>query len=169
MIVLTYTIIKEQPSRRAMHETQHRAGRLLLCEALGCGEEELRDCLRYHDNGKPFLPEGPFFSISHSGQLVLLAVDEEAEIGCDIEDLSRTVQNEARIRERILRIAPELAAFEKEDMPLLELWVRFEAQLKAGGAGRTEVLHIAQGYIAAVCSRAKNSGEIKILQKYCEI
>ena len=169
MIVLTYTIIKEQRSRRAMQEAQHRAGRLLLCETLGCNEDELRGRLRYHENGKPYLPEGPFFSISHSGQLVLLAVDEEAEIGCDAEDLSRTVRNEEGIRQRILTLAPELADLEQDDIPLLELWVRFEAQLKAGGVGETVVLPVAEGYIAAVCSRAKNSGEIKIIQKYCEI
>ena len=169
MIELAYTIIKEQNGRRAMHETQHRAGRLLLCEALGCNEEELRTRLKFHENGKPYLPEGPFFSISHSGQLVLLAVDEEAEIGCDVEALSRTVRKEERIRERVLRMVPALAALEKDGMPLLELWVRFEAQLKAGRAGRTVLVKVAEGYIAAVCSRAKNSGEIKISQKYFEI
>ena len=169
MIELVYTLIKEQAGRRAMHDAQHRAGRLLLCEALGCGEAELRARLKYHENGKPYLPEGPFFSISHSGRLVMLAVDEEAEIGCDVEDLSRTVRNEEGIRERVFSMAPELAALEKYGMPLLELWVRFEAQLKAGGAGQTVLVHAAEGYIAAVCSRAKNSGEIKIEQKYCEI
>ena len=169
MIDLFYTIIKEQPGRRAMQEAQHRAGRLLLCEALECNEDELRGRLRYHENGKPYLPAGPFFSISHSGQLVMLAVDKEAEIGCDAEDLSRTVRNEEGIRQRILTLAPELADLEQDDIPLLELWVRFEAQLKAGGVGETVVLPVAEGYIAAVCSRAKNSGEIKIIQKYCEI
>jgi len=169
MIVLAYTIIKEQNGRRAMQEAQHRAGRLLLCEALECNEDELRGRLRYHENGKPYLPAGPFFSISHSGQLVMLAVDKEAEIGCDAEDLSRTVRNETSIRARVFSMAPELAALEKDNMPLLELWVRFEAQFKAGGVGETVLVHIAEGYIAAVCSRAKNSGEIKIMQKYFEI
>ena len=152
MIRLYYTLIEERSSRRAMHEAQHRAGRLLLCDALGIHE----GAVKYYENGKPYHPGGPFFSISHSGRMVLLAVSEEGEIGCDVEDVARPVRNEEAIRKKIGG---------KENEPLLELWVKHEAEKKAGGPGWMYTPGTAEGYVAAVCSRAKNFSEIKIQQK----
>ena len=37
--------------------------------------------------GKPYFNDGPFFNISHSGELVVLAVNETNEIGVDIEKI----------------------------------------------------------------------------------
>ena len=158
MIYLYFTLIENQPSRRAMHAAQHRAGRLLLCGALRLSEEALSAALAYRENGKPYLPGGPFFNISHSGRLVLLAVSAEGEIGCDVEDIARPVRSEAAIREKVGG---------DENEPLLKLWVRHEARRKAGGPGWIFMPEIAEGYVAAVC--AKNHGEIAIEQKYFEI
>jgi len=154
MINLYFTLIKEQPSRRAMQEAQHRAGRRLLCDVLGITE----DALHYYDNGKPYLPGGPFFNISHSGRLVLLAVSEDGEIGCDAEEISRHVRNEEAVRKRIAKPG-------EEDIPLIELWVRFEAQRKAGGPGWMYAPFVTEGYAAAVCSRTKHDCAIAIQQK----
>jgi len=126
-----------------MRRAEHEAGRRLLCEALGCDASHI--LLR--DNGKPYLPGGPFFSISHSDGLVLLAVSGLAEIGCDAERTDRPLRNEAAIRKKI-------ALPGEEDIPLLTLWVKHEAIYKAGGPGKIFYPALPEGYVAAVCCRA---------------
>ena len=38
-------------------------------------------------SGKPYLENGPFFNISHSGELVALAICEDSNVGIDIEKI----------------------------------------------------------------------------------
>lgn len=38
-------------------------------------------------NGKPFLANGPYFNISHSEELIVLAVHESRDVGVDIEKI----------------------------------------------------------------------------------
>jgi len=125
-----------------MQQAEHRAGRQLLCEALGCNEDDIR----IRENGKPYLPNGPHFSISHSGGMVLLAVSGEGEIGCDVEPESRVVRNEEAIRRKIAKPG-------EEDIPLLRLWVKHEATYKSGLGSKGQVYYpeMPEGYIAAVC------------------
>ncbi len=40
--------------------------------------------------GKPYLPNGPFFNLSHSGEHVVLAVHPSREVGIDIERIDET-------------------------------------------------------------------------------
>jgi len=144
MARLYFTEIPRLPDRKAMRETEHRAGRKLLCEALGCDESQIL----LHGNGKPYLPGGPFFSISHSDGLVLLAVSDLGEIGCDVERVDRPLRNEAAIRHKI-------ASPGEGNIPLLTLWVRHEAIFKAGGPGEVFYPVMPEGYIAAVCCRTR--------------
>jgi phosphopantetheinyl transferase len=137
---LYHTRIQKQPDRRAQQEAEHRAGRALLCRALGCREDDIR----VRGDGKPYLPGGPWFSISHSGGLVLLAVSGLGEVGCDVEDETRPLRNPERIREKI-------ALPGEEGVPLLRLWVKKEAVFKAGGGGRVYYPAMPDGYVAAVC------------------
>lgn len=39
------------------------------------------------ENGKPYLEDGPFFNISHSGEYVVLAIHPTKEVGIDIEKI----------------------------------------------------------------------------------
>jgi 4'-phosphopantetheinyl transferase len=52
----------------------------LLIEYIAQGREIL-----YNENGKPFFPGGPYFSLSHSGHFVCLAFSSTAPVGLDIE------------------------------------------------------------------------------------
>ena len=110
--------------------------------------------LRYPGGGKPFLDGGPWFSVSHSGGRVAVAVSDHCELGLDLEDLDR----------------PGL------DRDALERWVAVEAALKAVGAGlvragdvrlssdlgtaeiagvtlRTQALALAPGCVARLATR----------------
>jgi len=146
MARLYYTEIPRLPDRKAMREAERRAGRQLLCDVLGCAEGDIR----IREDGKPYLPGGPFFSISHAGGLVLLAVSELGEIGCDVEPTGRPLRNEAAIRRKIAEPG-------EEGVPLLTLWVRKEAVFKAGGLGRVHYPAVPAGYVAAVCCRAEET------------
>jgi 4'-phosphopantetheinyl transferase len=157
-IDLTYAFIELPALRREWHAAQHRAGRLLLCDALGCSVEALAAALQYHPNGKPYLPGGPHFNISHSGRLALLAQSNAAPIGCDVEDLARPIRNPEHIRRKIAQPG-------QENIPLLELWVRYEAQWKAGGPGRIYLPPMPAGYLAAVCSLAPEICELCIKER----
>ena len=152
MARLYFTEIPQLPDRKAMYEAEHKAGRRLLCDVLGCGENDVH----IHENGKPYLPDGSYFNISHAGGLVLLAVSERGEIGCDVEHAERPLLNEAAIRRKI-------ALPGEEDVPLLKLWVKKEAVFKAGGEGRVCYPDVLEGYIAAVCCLADE--EIECIER----
>jgi len=144
MARLYFTEIPRLTDRKAMREAEHRAGRRLLCGALACDESHIL----IREDGKPYLSDGPFFSVSHADGLVLLAVSGLGEIGCDVEFLARPLRNEDAIRRK-------LAQPGEEDVPLLTLWVKKEAIFKAGGPGKIFYPVMPGGYIAAVCCRAE--------------
>jgi len=148
MARLYYTEIPRLPDRKAMREAEHRAGRQLLCDVLGCDATQI--LLR--EDGKPYLPGGPCFSISHADGMVLLAVSELGEIGCDVERTDRPLRNPEAIRRKIAQPG-------EEDAPLFTLWVKKEAEFKAGGPGRLYYPDVSDGYVAAVCCRAEEPVE----------
>ena len=69
--------------------------------------------LRFPQGGKPYLEDGPHFSVSHSPRRVAVAVSERHESGLDIEDAGTQGRSRAE----------------------LEQWTAVEAALKALGAG----------------------------------
>lgn len=40
------------------------------------------------ESGKPYLPNGPFFNISHSGEYIVLVMHSSREVGVDIEQIN---------------------------------------------------------------------------------
>lgn len=91
------------------------------------------------DRGRPAVAiEPPYFSVSHSGSLALVAISLVAPIGVDVE-LHRAVGIQEPRRGRIIAagrrlagLTPSLAA---DDAELLRAWVRLEAVAKALGIG----------------------------------
>lgn len=87
-----------------------------------------------NEYGKPFLSDGRFFNISHSGNYVLFALGE-SEVGCDIEQFhyvnavrtGRTVFTDGEMN-LLLADNDRLGAF-------FNLWTKKESLLKCIGEG----------------------------------
>jgi 4'-phosphopantetheinyl transferase len=94
--------------------------------------------LLFDEQGKPRLePPSPLrFNLSHSGDLGLIAVASEREVGVDLEDVTSHRDVEALARRTLL--ASERAALEEADDRALAFhrqWVAKEAFAKATGRG----------------------------------
>ncbi len=96
----------------------------------------------YGVHGKPFLAEpersGLRFNVSHSLDVVLVAIAYEREVGVDIEHTHSGLEVEA-IAETVLSV-PEKRALNRFDgeakrRAFLRLWTRKEAYIKADGQG----------------------------------
>lgn len=115
-------------------------GRLILAWLLerwrGWNWRQTVGNIRYSENGKPFFEEpGVYFSISHSGGRIAVAVAEEP-IGLDIQVIGKMKLGYA---EHFLHPA-EFRRFEALDPGrqldfLTRCWSRKEAALKCGGQG----------------------------------
>lgn len=85
-------------------------------------------------HGKPCCTGGPEFNLSHSGDLILLALHRERPVGVDVEQL-RPGLAWRPIARRVLPPA-EWQALEAEGAEaFLAAWCRLEARLKAQGLG----------------------------------
>ena len=152
------SLLSEDERARAAEFRNLRAGesfvtayamlRSLLAARMGTRPErvaiERAPCHRCGElHGKPFLADDPSvtFNISHSGNLAVVAIGSERELGIDVEDLSKS-RDITRLAARTLSPS-ERQAFDAsgEDAScFLRLWTRKEALLKATGAGITRRL-----------------------------
>ena len=84
------------------------------------------------------VPAGLRFNLSHSGDVLLVAVALDREIGVDVE-LPRRATDHVEIARRILgdEEAERLAALDEptREREFLRAWVRWEAVLKCRGTG----------------------------------
>lgn len=85
-------------------------------------------------HGRPTVAGGPFLSVSHAGDRVVLAVCDPAPVGVDVE-MPRPDSDLADLRDLVL--SPVETARPTPDDQLLRTWVRKEAVLKAAGVGLT--------------------------------
>ena len=116
-------------------------GRFALRTALArrLGVDAASVAIEIDENGRPFSSGGPHFSISHSGDHVLMAVSEEPTlaVGIDIEFADRKIDL-ARICERVCTADERAWIDEGANLALarfFELWTCKEAALKARGMG----------------------------------
>ena len=104
------------------------------------GIETPRRLVNRTDTGKPVLTEGIHFNVSHSGDLILLAVSETRAVGVDVER-RRAVERVTALVERWLN-ADERREFDSlckagvsASDAFLRVWSLKEARLKALGVG----------------------------------
>lgn len=89
----------------------------------------------FGDHGKPYAADNSrYFSVSHSGDLVAVAVDT-AEVGMDAEELPD--DNRLRIADRFYHANERGYVHAAEDQPraFCRVWTRKEAYLKYTGEG----------------------------------
>jgi phosphopantetheinyl transferase len=104
------------------------AGGLLLERVFGCKK------LHYTEYGKPFLSEGPFFNLSHSGEVVCIGVSASSPIGIDIEEW----QNDDLEALAKTAFHPAEQAFFFENPAIrrfYEIWTLKESYIKMIGTG----------------------------------
>lgn len=127
------------PAARSRFLAAHLALRLVL--AAGGLPVFSRHVFERGTHGKPFLPEGPEFSLSHSGDFALIAVSRHGPVGVDIEQL-RTMTLSADWRGTY----PALARFDSapagasERERFFQAWTRLEASCKRQGQSLAAVL-----------------------------
>lgn len=91
--------------------------------------------IKLNGYGKPFAENGPYFSLAHSGDYVVLAVSDKYEIGCDIEELKDC---EFTRMGKVVFTENELVELRNcEDIrgKFFELWTKKEAFIKCIGEG----------------------------------
>ncbi len=139
--------------RREAPRARFLASRVLLRAMLGrCSEEAAPDApLTRSPEGKPCLEgEGaPRFSISHAGDLVLVAL-ARADVGVDVE-APRPGLNVVALARRMLGppAAAALEALDPDARPaaFLVLWTRHEAAVKCRGVGLAGGPNDAEGFL----------------------
>lgn len=113
--------------------------RLLLARMAGGGTEPRDLSFRYGRRGKPYLPGGPSFNVSHSRDALVVAVAEKGRLGVDVEHV-RSVRRRARVTARQFTPAEQewIAAIDdgvSADEAFFRIWTRKEAFAKAFGRG----------------------------------
>jgi 4'-phosphopantetheinyl transferase len=122
-----------RPGDQARYLAAHALVRLVLAQEAGEPADALvfdRTCRCGAQHGKPALPGGPGFSLTHAGDLVGVAVRPGGEVGLDVEQV-RELTDLAAMAGHVCspqESATDVTAF-------FTLWTRKEALLKAVGTG----------------------------------
>ncbi len=105
----------------------------------------------YGDHGKP-LCDGVNFSVSHSGQIVAIAVGDCA-VGLDVEQIPS--QDRLKIADRFYHPNERTYVQNASDQPLAfcEIWTRKEAVLKMTGEGISSDLTAFDTTAAPLCTQ----------------
>ena len=123
---------REKALRIRREEARLRSiGAALLLRAAG-----IEPPFSYGEHGKPYIPGGPQFSLTHSGTLAALAVSD-ASVGLDIEKIAPV----RRAAARALTIEEREYMETDPERRFAYLWTRKEAALKCTGAGLSQPMN----------------------------
>ncbi len=89
-----------------------------------------------NENGKPYIPNGPFFNISHSGDYVVLAIHQNREVGIDIEKIDNNQLDAIRF---VLNKEEEKIA---DPTTLFQIWSNKESLTKCMSVGLKDIKNI---------------------------
>ncbi len=112
----------------------HTVGRALLAELYQGEKNAPLPQVQIAQGGKPYLPDGPYFSISHTRHYAFCVMSEKP-VGIDAEELDRNIN--LALAEKILS-ASEYARYQQQAdkrLALLRFWVLKEAYCKVTGTG----------------------------------
>lgn len=118
-----------RPVDAARYLAAHALTRIVLGRAVAGSARSLtidRTCRCGQQHGKPVLPGGPQFSLTHAGEMVGVAVSELGPVGLDVEQV--------RLIADLPSMAEHVGAPAEPDGFFLS-WTRKEALLKATGDG----------------------------------
>lgn len=164
--VWSIDLSRESPPRR--RDVANAALRQILASHLGKDPERIE--LASGEHGKPRLAGGELeFNLSHSGELALVAVSAEHEVGVDVERVQPD-RDPLALAERALGVddirAVREASPEESGLSFHQRWARHEARLKCSGVGifresppqieavAVRDLEVPPGYAAAVAIAA---------------
>lgn len=85
------------------------------------------------ENGKPFLPNGPFFNVSHSGEYVVFVSSNNSEVGIDIERI-----NENKL-DGIRYVLSEEEKKINDSGLLFQIWSNKESLIKCSSNGLKDI------------------------------
>ena len=121
----------------------------------------------YNEHGAPYLEDGPYFSISHCKQGIVVAVSE-TPIGIDIEAIRPL--NEGLVQKAMNpQEQAQIVAAANPEQEFIRLWTRKEAYVKMLGTGIIsdmhkilcdtmpvnwmEIIQEDKGYICTICKQ----------------
>ncbi|MDJ1157411.1 4'-phosphopantetheinyl transferase superfamily protein [Chelatococcus sp. SYSU_G07232] len=116
----------------------HVGLRLVLARHLGLDPREI--AFSHNAWGRPFVAGGPPFSMSHSGEVALVAVGGGGILGVDIEGCEQPVERRWFDGSWTTGEERRLTPVALSDRHLLRLWTRKEAAVKALGRGLSQPL-----------------------------
>jgi len=92
--------------------------------------------IKIMESGKPYLPDGPFFNLSHSGEYVAFVSLDSKDVGVDIE---RIDENKADA----IRYVLDEEEKKIDDLPtLFKLWSNKESLIKCSSNGLKDIKSI---------------------------
>lgn len=127
------------PSDQLSHRLGRGALRLALAQETGLSPDTFR--FETAPSGKPFLPGGPFFNLSHSGDRILIAISQGFDLGLDIELLAAaTAPLSAAVADEDRKLLPDLSDNPAHAETIL--WSIKEAALKLTGEVMVDPRHL---------------------------
>jgi 4'-phosphopantetheinyl transferase len=125
-----------RPADQARYLAAHALARLVLA-GNGTSAAALtfdRTCRCGAPHGKPVLPGGPGFSLSHGGDVVGVAVRPDGAVGLDVEQV-RAVADLPSLAAHVQSPTEQSRGERPDPEAFFRLWTRKEALVKAIGTG----------------------------------